>query len=263
MHWDDPAMEGAMLTIRLIKTGAAFLLVSGMAAGSAAAQTAAEQAPGKPIQLLRIVEQSTKTKTRVHPKLATAAAKNTRTHSVVAERKHHHLPTATAAAAPPAGLWSAANRDATTDVAAAEPAPQPLTAAGEPALGQLVVGGQTVQVESRDAVNEIDRAANDAASKVPTPEPGNTAANTASPSAPGDLVASVAPPTDAADMPKMTEVSDTALKSDLATATAPQPASRVGSPAWIAQVLAALGGAVAAGSVAWFLIGSAPQRTYG
>jgi len=40
-------------------------------------------------------------------------------------------------------------------------------------------------------------------------------------------------------------------------------ADPVGSSAWIAQVLAALGGAVAAGAVAWFLIGGGPVRTYG
>jgi hypothetical protein len=39
--------------------------------------------------------------------------------------------------------------------------------------------------------------------------------------------------------------------------------SAVGSASWIAQVLAALGGAVAAGAVAWFLIGAGPLRTYG
>lgn len=37
----------------------------------------------------------------------------------------------------------------------------------------------------------------------------------------------------------------------------------VGSASWIAQVLAAFGGAVAAGAVAWFLIGGGPVRTYG
>lgn len=36
----------------------------------------------------------------------------------------------------------------------------------------------------------------------------------------------------------------------------------VGSASWIAQVLAALGGAVVAGAVAWFLIGGGPVRTY-
>jgi hypothetical protein len=39
--------------------------------------------------------------------------------------------------------------------------------------------------------------------------------------------------------------------------------SAVGGASWIAQVLAALGGAVAAGAVAWFLIGGGPVRTYG
>lgn len=37
----------------------------------------------------------------------------------------------------------------------------------------------------------------------------------------------------------------------------------VGSASWFAQVLAALGGAIAAGAVAWFLIGGGPVRTYG
>jgi hypothetical protein len=42
-----------------------------------------------------------------------------------------------------------------------------------------------------------------------------------------------------------------------------QGGSKVGSAGWTAQVMAALGGAVAAGAVAWFLIGAGPQRTYG
>jgi hypothetical protein len=37
----------------------------------------------------------------------------------------------------------------------------------------------------------------------------------------------------------------------------------VGSASWIAQVLAAFGGAAAAGAIAWFLIGSGPARMYG
>lgn len=43
----------------------------------------------------------------------------------------------------------------------------------------------------------------------------------------------------------------------------PSPPSPVGSASWIAQMLAALGGAIAAGAVAWFLIRPAPQRNYG
>jgi len=40
-------------------------------------------------------------------------------------------------------------------------------------------------------------------------------------------------------------------------------ASRVGSASWIAQVLAALGGAMAAGVAAWFMIGPNLQRMFG
>ena len=46
-------------------------------------------------------------------------------------------------------------------------------------------------------------------------------------------------------------------------AAAHEDKNPVGSASWIAQVLAALGGAIAAGSVAWFLIGASPQRMYG
>jgi len=47
----------------------------------------------------------------------------------------------------------------------------------------------------------------------------------------------------------------------VATAEPPNP-SPVGSPTWIAHVLAALGGAIAAGAVAWFLINPLPVRSY-
>lgn len=43
----------------------------------------------------------------------------------------------------------------------------------------------------------------------------------------------------------------------------PSAPSPVGSASWIAQLLAALGGAIAAGAVAWFLIRPAPERRYG
>lgn len=43
----------------------------------------------------------------------------------------------------------------------------------------------------------------------------------------------------------------------------PSAPSAVGSASWIAQLLAALGGAIAAGAVAWFLIRPAPERKFG
>jgi hypothetical protein len=45
-----------------------------------------------------------------------------------------------------------------------------------------------------------------------------------------------------------------------AKAEVAQPKSSIGSASWIMQIMAALGGAVAAGSAAGFLIGSASPR---
>ena len=93
-----------------------------------------------------------------------------------------------------------------------------------------MVGGRTVDVVAPDQANEIDLAAN--------------APQTAAGTSPQD--------DDAANKPAATAF----------VAAAHDAAGAVGSASWIAQVLAALGGAVAAGTVAWFLIGSTPQRTY-
>jgi hypothetical protein len=101
---------------------------------------------------------------------------------------------------------------------------------------EFVVGGQEVRVASPDDVNEIDLAANNA---------------TASPSAP------------AADSGEVSPKADSVSVAVAQQRQVSQEHSPIGSPSWIMQVVAALGGAVAAGSVAWFLIGSAPQRTYG
>jgi hypothetical protein len=243
-----------MPNIRMVTAGAVFLLVSSVAVSSAVAQTATTETPGKPIQLLRIVEQSSKAKPKAHAKISAfspkAAARRSKTHSTVAERTQPPTSAQTAATPASAPLWSGTDPAAPMDTAASEPAPAPTPTSTEPALGQFVVGGQMVQVASKDDVNEIDRAANDAAPQVTSPAPSEAAANTTASSAP------------AASTPATSDLSDAALKSDSMKA-APGPASEVGSVAWIAQVLAALGGAVAAGSVAWFLIGSTPQRTYG
>jgi hypothetical protein len=60
------------------------------------------------------------------------------------------------------------------------------------------------------------------------------------------------------------------VKTAAAAPAAPKQAARamlfkpsvVGSASWIAKLLAALGGAIAAGAVAWFLIRPAPKRNY-
>lgn len=238
-----------MLSIRFVTVSAVILLFSGMAAGGATAQTAANETPGKPMQILRIVEQPAKA-AKPH---AQTAAKSHRTHHYArVERTRPHLPVQTAAPAAD-DVSPTANSAAPTDVAAAEPAPAPQFAAtpSAPTPGELVIGGQTVQVASPDAVNDIDLAAKDA----------NAQASTAAPSATASMPAAN---TRAANTPVTSDGAEPTPKSETAnTASAPSQGSPVGSTSWLLQVFAALGGAVAAGSVAWFLIGSAPQRTYG
>jgi hypothetical protein len=113
----------------------------------------------------------------------------------------------------------------------AAPDPVPDVASDQPAQTAVVVNDQTVQIASPDQVNEIDLAADDShAAEIPADN-----------AAPASQAVFAAPTRDEAE----------------------QIASKVGSAAWIAQAMAALSGAVAAGAVAWFLIGAGPQRTYG
>jgi len=217
-----------MLGIRIAAAGACILLLSGLTIVGAAAQTAASSTatPGKPLQLLKIFQQSSKAKAKPHVKVVAkssakravriAAGRKTHTHIAAAQRQRLRAPEQVASAPPSENSWPAVNSAVPADVAFAPPALQPTAAPTEPAPSQFVVAGQTVQLASPDNVNEIDLTAE--------AEPKSDSMNAVPP---------------------------------------PQQGSDVGSTSWIMQVLAALGGAVAAGSVAWFLIGSTPQRTYG
>jgi hypothetical protein len=251
MRRHGPATEDAMLRIRIAAAGAVLVI----AIGGAAAQTATASPPGKPLPLLRIVQQPNKAKARGHAKMAarfvkrtsaktrivkrTSAKTHSRTYRGLAARRSRHLPTQSATAGAAASIWPAAETATPAAVAALAPAPQPAPAFAEPEPSELVVRGETVQMASPDDVNALDLAADDQDA---------AAANAAKTATPSD----VAKPPPAAQ----------AMVATPATPVAPD-ASPIGSASWITQVLAALGGAVAAGSVAWLLIGSAPQRTYG
>ena len=218
-----------MPSIRIVAAGA---LISVMTVSGAMAQT--DTGAGKPIQLLQVATQPDKTKSKPHAKRIMkirTAAKRTGTRHRLAERPIRVAEAAkpAAPAATPADVWANVNPvPAPATVASAAPA----AAAPESTPSELVVGGQTVQVVSPDDANEIDRAAD------------------------AQIAPSVAPTQSA--------VATTAPAADTVTvARAQEETSHVGSASWIAQILAALGGAVAAGSAAWFLMGSAPQRTYG
>jgi hypothetical protein len=109
-------------------------------------------------------------------------------------------------------------------VSEAAPAPD------EPAPQAVAVNGQTVEVASPDEINDIDRVAADQTSAESKAADDDTADAT-----PASHAVFAAPARDDA---------------------------RAGGKSWTAQVLAALGGAIAAAAVAWFLIGSGPVRTY-
>jgi len=200
-----------MSSIRIAAAGAALLLLSGLSAGGAAAQTATDQATGQPLQLLRwlhLTSQANKPTTRPRAKLA--ERKTLRTAS--AFTKHRRLPVETAEATPPATKRPAVNpiapMETTITTATLVPAPQPALMPSVPVPNELVVAGQTVQVAPPDEVNELDIAAND--TQPPASNVGPT--DTASP------------------VPAMNEAAKASSKSDSLIAAPQQPsASRVSS----------------------------------
>jgi hypothetical protein len=260
-----------------------YLFASGMFVGGAAAQTT--ESVGGPMQLLQLLKPGRAAEVKPHSKLAAkpharlaakpvakssakfsaksstkssaqaaaktriASRKKLRSHIMVAERKRHQLQSAMQVAETPASdnAWPAAPTATPVDAATLAPVPQtaPAPQIVAPVAGatpsELVVDGQTIQVASADEANAIDLAANDASAVASDASLGPvTASNTA-----------------------MTEVADAAVKSDTSATVAQAQGADVSSTSWFLQAMAALGGAVAAGSVAWFLIGSAPQRMYG
>lgn len=250
-----------MLSLRGVTAGAVVLFMSGTAINVAVAQTATD-APGRPLQLLRIIEAPARPKAvahnRIHAALHRAVAmRRLKRHTVVAEAKAERSRRTAQDVASPAVGTDESDATAPTAFAAADPTPTP----SAPVMGPLVVGNQTVDVASQSDINALDLAADATANRSPNVSPSNANPNDAAATpAPGDKTAAIAAMAAAA-------VSNAASKADsIKAAPAPQPeaaASAIGSPGWVAQVMAAAAGAVAAGSLAWFLIGSAPQRTYG
>jgi len=258
--------------IRIVTAGASFLLFLAVTLGSAAAQTSTAGSPGKPLPLLQFVHQKSKSKLRPHAKMAGKFARKTLVERRIAKRtpakariaktrlakahfakRHKALvqapqkPAPAATAALPENIWPAADAAAPGDTAtpgdAATLAPQPPAASvsTEPVVdtdpNEILAGGHTVQVASPNEVNPIDLAAGD-------PQDATKAPNAAPPGAPGDPIA-----------PKPV------VHAMIAKAAAPSP-DPVGSASWIGHVLAALGGAIAAGAVAWFMIRPAPEKSY-
>jgi hypothetical protein len=244
-----------MLSHRIIGASAVLLAVT---IGSAAAQQQASA--GKPLQLLQFARHEAKAplhrRARTVEKLAKhAEVKRHVANKIVAKHRkmfaaiHAHAvhphkiaeaapapapePAQPTSAAPPAAVWPAVN--AATPAAVAMPDP--------PAAPQNVTPEQVLS----DAPNDI--AANgQVAQTAAAPEPNVPDAAPKQHAAAAEAAQAPAPAPSAAPEP--------VVRAMVAT---PEPAQsgatdQVGSASWMMQVLAALGGAVAAGVVAWFLV---------
>src|ERR1700691_165631 len=227
-----------MLRIRIVFTGMVAVIAVALAMSGASAQNAAGEPSDQPLALLAGLKPPPEIRTAHHAKTAhiekTAAKKlaakvNKKPNAITAA--HSSEPSvSTATDAPPASAWPDATPPA--DIAAVTP-PETAPADTGPAPSEVVVGGQTVQVAAPDQLNAIDLAADNTEKETPT-----------------------VAPTDRADIVPTAQTV-------LASRVTHEDSNAVGGASWIAQALAALGGAFAAGAVAWFLIGSGPVRMYG
>ena len=253
-----------MRRFRIVSAGAVAAMAVALALGGVRAQTAPAQQVGKPALLVGLRpphegRHSVHAKT-AHAAMGKTAAKKTRHARTAAEHRRHisarniakkehqyrERAIAASAFAEEPSAQTAPNlaliRDTpavdtvsrTASAAATAPATAPSNV--DPRPDAMVVSGQSEQTESADQVNTLDLAVQRGA--LPATPPNDPAA--------------VAP----------ASTTQTALAAPV-QAQEGQNAATVGSASWIAQVLAALGGAIAAGAVAWFLIGSGPVRTYG
>ena len=215
-----------MLRIRIFAAAAALVLTA-LLSQAAAAQTSA----GKPLALLAGLKPPHETKAvvahhKIHKRIA---ARKSRTRLPTGKRQE----LAAQPAEPQAPALSMTTAPPADSAPAADSVPPPDAAQNENS-NQIVVAGQTVQIAAPDQANAIDLAADDHHDSASAVLRGDRA-----------------------------DAADAAATPTVLAAPVHEQNNAVGSASWIAQVLAALGGAIAAGTVAWFLIGSGPQRTYG
>ncbi len=241
-----------MRLARIVSTGALVVAVLGAAIASAAAQSAA-QSSGAPLPLLQFSQKKTKATPPARPKIAAKSEHKPVAKRLVAARRPTAARPRTVAAAPqtpepaaatalpanaqPTNMWPATGTIApgmTGTLAPPQPGPAVSTASVvQTSPNEIVSGGHAVQVTSPDQINAADLAADN------HEQTANTAAST-DPASPQPAVATAT----------------------IARVETPEMPTPVGSASWFAQVLAALGGALAAGVVAWFLIRPAAIRTY-
>jgi|SRR5579859_565568 len=237
-----------MLSHRIVPLGAVLFAVT---IGSAAAQE--QSSPGKPLQLLQFARHDARheTKAPLHPharaveeaadgaEVKRDIAKNTpaRHHKLFAAVHHHRVadslpPPKAAEPTPPApkpALWPAIDSAAPDSIALPAPPAAPQNVKTEPVVS-----------DTSDAI------VTDAKVAQATPAPETNAP---------EVTADPHPPA-AAPAPEKSAAVEPAVRAMIVHPAAADFDGKnpIGSKPWLLQVLAALGGALAAGIVAWFLI---------
>jgi hypothetical protein len=269
-----------VLSLRIV-TSLVFLT---LAAGAASAQTTTTTPPGKPLQLFQIIQQSNDAAVQprhrvryVHRRVTKTRVADQITHAT----RHEYMQappeprqaeaTPTAATTVPANIWPAA--DVTkpgiqAQSSAATPPAAPILAFNNPATGanqndMLTAAYDAVQVTPPSAAPPM--APNTAQVTPPSapeaapPVPVQVAqANTVSATDGG-----TDQPHDATNRAKTSApVPSWPVQRAVFASAEPQNPNPVGSVSWIVHVLAALGGAIAAGALAWVLIDPLPARRY-
>jgi hypothetical protein len=237
-----------MPRIRIATAGASILFFLAATLGSAAAQSEIAGPVGKPLPLLQFTQHKVKTRLPSHPKLAAMPAKKKkvfreRIAKHLAAKPHRAIVDARPAPAAAPVASDAMSENSWSTASAASPGALPTLAPDRPTPAvttaqtvnadpdQIVTGSHSVQAA---LPNGLDQAA-------PPAVPAKTQVETAAAAAAPVMHAMV-------------------VRAEPQTASAPSP---IGGALWIEHVLAALGGAITAGAVAWFLIKPAPQRSYG
>lgn len=246
-----------MFYVRIVGAGAISAAFIALTVTSVAAQTSSA-----PLPLLQFVQHDKAAPSHPRPKAGASVARKKPTGRHIAKHKvakRHRtivaagratrsapVATPTAAAAAPKNNWPTPNAamQSVTAQAIATPPGNPTLAA--PAPTNAVATAPVIDTDP----NEIMGNAHAVEVNLPVPAaPTNVAAGarqgaikTAQAAGSGSAAAAAAP---------------------IPVVRAMVARSPVGSTSWIEHVLAALGGAIAAGVLAWFLIGPAPERTYG
>jgi hypothetical protein len=212
-----------MLSIRIVTAGA----VLAFAVSAAAAQDGDPPA-GQPGSLLKMLMHSSEPTTPPQNKLE---AKRVSTKAIRTAKHFHHRAPRIAAA---------------TDAPPSEPAPAPAmeqTPALEPAAWSAQAAIDAAPPSMWPAGNApLFAGVLDSEPQVASAEPSlSSDQNTTTSNA----------------------VADTDTQPATAVAAAQQDDSNDSRDAWFEEILATLGGALAAGAVAWLLFGAAPRRSYG